>query len=610
MKKLLIICCFFLVVPAKAQNNLPVTYFNRTYDADTTIEGFASAIPLKDGYIAAGILGFNPPINKHATAMRKYDLKGNIVLEKVFEMDNYSRFMYGGSSFIQTKSGNFTMVFNITIPVYGDQVRIIHFTEAGDTLWSKTYGDTADQVPYTIIETSDKGYFVAGWQQIGFEYTNMYALKIDSIGGFEWKNTYALKSDSDVILEHSAGFGCVETKDGGFLISGYGYKGNKFDYQMYVVKTDALGKEQWHNHYGGAFNETGALLYQSKPNTCFVFGSSYIDINEDYKPDITVLRVIVIDLLNKGVELSNKTYKMGDYIGMTSTPTKANQNEIIMAGIVLDKKNNAGWGAIIIKYDLALKDTVWVQKHHSEDIYYDDEYLRDVRPTPDGGFIAAGFVLTAPQQSWLIKTDSLGQTCSFVGCDSLIIKNCLGYYTLPQLSFNTYHIDNGIVLFNNLSQQVYTDEPGGGHYLWQFGDGTEQISNSNESVIHTYPTNEGSYTATLNAILCGDTTKLSQTVQLWAVGCQPISQHAAPTNINEVLVLKPNPATNMVQCKFLQYNPAQQNTTLLLYNTQGVVVKKVVLTNTETAFSVTDLPKGVYYAHLPDYAYFYKLIVQ
>jgi hypothetical protein len=233
-----------------------------------------------------------------------------------------------------------------------------------------------------------------------------------------------------------------------------------------------------------------------------------------------------------------------------------------------------------------------------------------VRPTPDGGFIAAGFVLTAPQQSWLIKTDSLGQTCSFVGCDSLIIKNCLGYYTLPQLSFNTYHIDNGIVLFNNLSQQVYTDEPGGGHYLWQFGDGTEQISNSNESVIHTYPTNEGSYTATLNAILCGDTTKLSQTVQLWAVGCQPISQHAAPTNINEVLVLKPNPATNMVQCKFLQYNPAQQNTTLLLYNTQGVVVKKVVLTNTETAFSVTDLPKGVYYAHLPDYAYFYKLIVQ
>ena len=145
MKKLLIICCFFLVVPAKAQNNLPVTYFNRTYDADTTIEGFASAIPLKDGYIAAGILGFNPPINKHATAMRKYDLKGNIVLEKVFEMDNYSRFMYGGSSFIQTKSGNFTMVFNITIPVYGDQVRIIHFTEACDTLWSKTYGDTADQ---------------------------------------------------------------------------------------------------------------------------------------------------------------------------------------------------------------------------------------------------------------------------------------------------------------------------------------------------------------------------------------------------------------------------------------------------------------------------------
>ncbi len=109
----------------------------------------------------------------------------------------------------------------------------------------------------------------------------------------------------------------------------------------------------------------------------------------------------------------------------------------------------------------------------------------------------------------------------------------------------------------------------------------------------------------------------------WQVNCdstiintaiEPPPQQGANSpamrGLGGVVTLTPNPATNMVQCKFLQYNPAQQNATLLLYNTQGVVVKKVPLTNTETAFSVTDLPKGVYYAHLPDYAYFYKLIVQ
>jgi hypothetical protein len=47
-------------------------------------------------------------------------------------------------------------------------------------------------------------------------------------------------------------------------------------------------------------------------------------------------------------------------------------------------------------------------------------YIKDMRPTPDGGYVLAGYQYSSPQTAWVLKIDSLGNTCSFVGCDSTI----------------------------------------------------------------------------------------------------------------------------------------------------------------------------------------------
>jgi hypothetical protein len=47
-------------------------------------------------------------------------------------------------------------------------------------------------------------------------------------------------------------------------------------------------------------------------------------------------------------------------------------------------------------------------------------YIKDMRPTSDGGYVLAGYQYSSPQTAWVLKIDSLGNTCSFVGCDSTI----------------------------------------------------------------------------------------------------------------------------------------------------------------------------------------------
>jgi hypothetical protein len=66
-------------------------------------------------------------------------------------------------------------------------------------------------------------------------------------------------------------------------------------------------------------------------------------------------------------------------------------------------------------------DSLWVRNYQ----YYDDMVsngrglLRDVQPTPDGGFIAVGVALSVAghygQDVWVVKTDSMG--CIEPGCN-------------------------------------------------------------------------------------------------------------------------------------------------------------------------------------------------
>ncbi len=108
--------------------------------------------------------------------------------------------------------------------------------EQGDSLWMKTYGGTADERAFTIQTTADGGYALSGYTDTyGAGFFDFYLVKTDGDGDTLWTRTYGGTNQEmadDMEL----------TDDGGFVLTGYTHSfgaGSRPD--IYLVKTDANG---------------------------------------------------------------------------------------------------------------------------------------------------------------------------------------------------------------------------------------------------------------------------------------------------------------------------------------------------------------------------------
>ena len=126
----------------------------------------------------------------------------------------------------------------------------------------------------------------------------------------------------------------------------------------------------------------------------------------------------------------------------------------------------------------------------------DNDYGYDIIETSDGGYIVCG------------RTESNSE-----GADLYVVKtNCMGLLTEPQADFvGDLDHQNLIATAYNESLYVYPDSIDGGHFIWDFGDNTPFIvANTAAPQTHTYA-QAGKYTATLQAIVCNDTSVFKRT---------------------------------------------------------------------------------------------------
>lgn len=149
--------------------------------------------------------------------------------------------IYGGLSYdiftsvCEDNNGNFLLcgtTYNLASGSY--DAYILKINSNGQELWSKTYGgfdvDNAGSIKYT----NDNAFIIAGsTESYGVGGKDVLFLKIDQNGDTLWSKTFGGTSD-DVA-------GCVrQTNDNGFIVSGY-TKSCSANSDVYLIKTDASG---------------------------------------------------------------------------------------------------------------------------------------------------------------------------------------------------------------------------------------------------------------------------------------------------------------------------------------------------------------------------------
>ena len=108
---------------------------------------------------------------------------------------------------------------------------------------------------YSLVQTSDEGYALAGTFSNDTEHDNLLLIKTDSYGNLEWSKSYdGSQQETEPKL--------VQTSDGGYALVCRTFVDTKVAPDIWLIKTDNAGNVEWNKTYGGAMGDyPTALLY-------------------------------------------------------------------------------------------------------------------------------------------------------------------------------------------------------------------------------------------------------------------------------------------------------------------------------------------------------------
>ncbi len=143
---------------------------------------------------------------------------------------------------------------------------ILKLDSVGKIEWQRTFGGSEYDRSLCIQQANDSGYIVLGYtKSFGAGDSDILILKLSSIGEIEWQSTYG-GSDSD------SSRSIQQTYDGGYIIAGGTSSFGAGDSDMWVLKLDTVGDIEWQRTYGGIESEWAYSIQQSEDGGYIVAG--------------------------------------------------------------------------------------------------------------------------------------------------------------------------------------------------------------------------------------------------------------------------------------------------------------------------------------------------
>ncbi len=162
------------------------------------------------------------------------------------------------SSIVQTGDGGYVVVGNTSsYGAGGADMYIGKYTPNGTLSWNKTWGGVGNDYGSSIIQTSDGGYAVTGYEtSFGAGGSDMFIVKYTSDGTLSWNKTWG-----GVGIDN--GNSIIQTNDGGYAVTGYTENFGAGVNDMFIVKYTSDGTLSWNKTWGGVGNDYGSSIIQT-----------------------------------------------------------------------------------------------------------------------------------------------------------------------------------------------------------------------------------------------------------------------------------------------------------------------------------------------------------
>ena len=296
-----------------------------------------------------------------------------------------------GYSVQQTNDGGFIIVGTTKSFGAGEaDVYLIRTNSGGDTLWTRTYGGVDNDFARSVQQTSDGGFVISGWtSNFGAAGTDVYLIKINSIGDTVWTKTYDRAAND-------YGYSVQQLSDEGFIVSGF----TSAEDDVYLIRTDHNGDTLWTKTYGESYREFGRSV-QVTNDGGFIIAGSTSSISALDSIDVYIVRTN-----SNGDTLWTKTFG-GDSSESGHSIQQTNDSGFIIAGSKIDTMFFIG-DVYVIRTN-SNGDTLWTKTYGGT--YSEGGY--SVQQTSDGGFIIAGFTYSfgaGSEDVYVIRTNSSGDT--------------------------------------------------------------------------------------------------------------------------------------------------------------------------------------------------------
>ncbi|MFN4133674.1 MAG: hypothetical protein ACK4GQ_04840, partial [Candidatus Hadarchaeales archaeon] len=250
-----------LLAPVAAQSSAPSLVWQKTFGGSNWDSGNHVVRTADGGYLVVGHTKSSSSGEQDIFVV-KTDSWGN----KEWDKRLGGEYWDWGYSAVQTIDGGYAIVGATFTATKQEDALLIKLTQSGVVEWEKKFGGDLWDIAFSFIQTSDGGYAIVGYTgSYGENNGDVWLIKTDRFGDKEWEKTYP-GSRRDI------GYSVVQTSDGGYAIAGFTSSKGSGEKDAWLLKTDAWGNLQWDKPYGGAQDDVARYVLPSMDNGYLLAG--------------------------------------------------------------------------------------------------------------------------------------------------------------------------------------------------------------------------------------------------------------------------------------------------------------------------------------------------